>query len=150
MDAQREVIRLTEALDEIQDRITDTHDEEQRIRDEREELHDEEERCIIQLQLARERLAAGPPPLGRRDADDEQGGFAIGDRVYVTNRLGSLFTTEDSEYDRLATVVGFRPGKVVIRTYNDQESWRYPENLRLLNRREVEQIRLREIALRQE
>jgi hypothetical protein len=60
------------------------------------------------------------------------GGFHIGQRVYITNRITHVLVRRATEADRTAIVTHFTATRVAIRTTNGFNTHRHPKNLRPL------------------
>lgn len=124
--SNREVDKLTQELEEL------------RIR--RERINSEEKLALARLKSA----VAGT----NRHGDQEHAvprtakrSFTVGQRVYITNRIGHVpLTRRTTLKDRAGTVQRVTKSRVYITTYNGNETWRIPGNVRQLTNEEHEEI----------
>lgn len=106
------------------------------LRIERERIGYEERRIIEQIKDASSSTKANSQPDSTEEAQ-----FAIGQRVYITNRVGHVpFTRRTSPKDRAAVVNRVTKTRVYITTYNGYDTWRHSSNLKRLTRAKHEDI----------
>lgn len=58
--------------------------------------------------------------------------FTVGERVYITNQLGSYIRGKPTVNDRRAFVTKVTKARVYIKTVNGRDTWRSRNNLRIV------------------
>ena len=91
---------------------------------------------LQQLQLQRESILREEQELLRRltgETTREPEGIAVGDRVFIENRISHVpLGRRATPKDCAAIVQRVDPKRIYITTYNGYSTWRAPTNLRRL------------------
>ena len=115
-----------EGTDDIIRRLQELHLE-------KEELHEEEKELLSRLRSKSEQ---------EEESDNRAEGFAVGDHVYITNKVSHLPPLRRATpADRAAIVDNITRTRVYLITYRGHHTWRQPGNIRALTPREQRNIR---------